>query len=376
MSRTVIPFYDLKSLNRKYVDVFVESLKRVIDSGIHMIGKETEIFEKNFADFCGMKYCIGVGNGLDALTLSLRAYKELGSMKDGDEVIVSANTYIATILSISENHLIPILVEPNINTFNIDCSKIEATITDKTKAIIAVHLYGQPAEMKPIQRIAKKYNLKIIEDAAQAHGANYLEEMTGSLGDAGCFSFFPGKNLGALGDAGAVTTNDINLAQMIRSLRNYGEAIYADSSDRKYKNSYIGRNTRMDEIQAAFLNIKLQDLEHDTNKRRNIAKLYLQKIKNNKIILPNVPEWANPAWHLFVVRTKNRNLLKEYLDDLGIKTLIHYPIPPHKQKAFSDWNHLSYPITESIHNEVISIPISPNLTHKKCIKIVDALNRY
>ena len=372
----MIPFYDLKSLNSKYVDVFVESLIRVIDSGIHMIGKETEIFEDNFASFCGTKYCIGVGNGLDALTLSLRAYKELGDMEDGDEVIVPANTYIATILSISENQLTPVLVEPDINTYNIDCSKIEAAITDKTKAIMVVHLYGQPAEMEPIQHIAKKYNLKIVEDAAQAHGARYQGTMTGSLGDAGCFSFFPGKNLGALGDAGAVTTNDENLANVIKSLRNYGEATYDNLSERKYMNTYKGRNSRMDEIQAAFLSAKLESLENDTNKRREIASYYLSSINNPDIILPFVPNWAEPAWHLFLVRSKRRDKLKECLFVQGINTLIHYPIPPHKQKAFAEWNHLSYPVTDQIHDEVLSIPLSPYLSKKNQACIVDALNTF
>ena len=271
----MIPFYDLRSLNGKYMDVFVDALKRVINSGIHMIGKETEEFENSFASFCRTKYCIGVGNGLDALTLVLRAYKELNFMSVGDEVIVPANTYIATILSITENHLTPILVEPDINTYNIDCAKIEAAITDNTKAIMVVHLYGQPVDMKQIIRLAERYNLKIVEDAAQAHGAQYEGMMAGALGDAGCFSFFPGKNLGALGDAGAVTTSDSELAGVIKSLRNYGESLYEGLSERKYLNSYKGRNSRMDEIQAAFLSAKLADLENDTNRRREIANYYL-----------------------------------------------------------------------------------------------------
>ena len=370
--KTEIPFYNLKSQNIKYIDDFIESLTRVVKSGIHIIGPETENFENEFAKYCGTNYCVGVGNGLDALTLTLRAYKELGEIKEGDEVIVPANTYIATILSISENNLNPILVEPDIRTYNIDCSKIEKSITQKTKVIMVVHLYGQPVKMGYIQKIAKKYNLKIIEDAAQAHGAEYEKEKVGSLGNAGCFSFFPGKNLGALGDAGAVTTNDENLSEMIKSLRNYGESIYKDNSDRKYKNSFIGRNSRMDEIQAAFLTTKLFDLEKLINKKRNIAKLYFEKIKNSKIILPFVPKWAEPSWHLFVVRTKKRNILREYLGNLGINTQIHYPIPPHKQKAYREWNKKLYPITEKIHNEVLSIP----LTLKNCDIVINALNKY
>ena len=269
MSYVNIPFYDLKSINSKYFDSFIDSVDRVINSGIHMIGHETEAFENSFAKYCGTKYCIGVGNGLDALILTLRAYIELGFMKENDEIIVPANTYIATILSISESKLKPILVEPDIKTYNIDCSKIEASITDRTKAIMVVHLYGQPANMESIRLIATKYNLKIIEDAAQAHGAQHQNSITGSLGHAGCFSFFPGKNLGALGDAGAVTTDDKELANTVRSLRNYGENIFKNLSNRKYKNSYKGRNSRMDEIQAAFLTLKLVDLEIDTARKES-----------------------------------------------------------------------------------------------------------
>lgn len=372
----MIPFYDLKSLNNKYVDVFVDSLKRVVGSGIHMIGKETEAFENSFARYCGAKYCIGVANGLDALTLVLRAYKELGFMQDGDEVIVPANTYIATILSISENRLTPVLVEPDINTYNIDCTKIEAAITPRTKAIMVVHLYGQPADMAPVAEIAKKYNLKIVEDAAQAHGAVYQETKAGALGDAGCFSFFPGKNLGALGDAGAVTTSDETLAGAIRSLRNYGEASFKDLSQRKYMNTYKGRNSRLDEIQAAFLSAKLADLENDTNTRRSIANYYLSSMRNLEIILPFVPGWAKPAWHLFVVRTPKRNELKAYLEGKGIRTLVHYPIPPHKQQAYSEWNHLSYPVTEKIHVEVLSLPLHPNLSRHNQEYIVETINHF
>jgi dTDP-4-amino-4,6-dideoxygalactose transaminase len=372
----MIPFYDLSSLNDKYVDSFVDSLRRVIDSGIHIIGKETETFESNFAQYCGTKYCIGVANGLDALTLVLRAYKEFGVMAEGDEVIVPANTYIASILPISENRLTPVLVEPDIDTYNIDCSKIEEAITDRTKAIMVVHLYGQPAEMKPLVDLANKYNLKIIEDAAQAHGALYQDAMAGSLGDAACFSFFPGKNLGALGDAGAVTTSDETLADVIRSLRNYGEASFKDLSQRKYMNTYKGRNSRMDEIQAAFLSAKLQDLEDDTNKRRDIARFYLESISNPSIKLPYVPGWANPGWHLFVVRTKMRDQLKTYLEEKEIKTLIHYPVPPHKQDAFSEWNQRSFPITEKIHDEVLSIPLFPHLSKRNQGYIVESINGY
>jgi len=372
----MIPFYDLRSLNTKYLDSYIESVKRVVNSGIHMVGKETEVFESRFAQYCGAKQCIGVANGLDALTLVLRAYKELGYMQEGDEVIVPANTYIATILSISDNGLTPVLVEPNIKTYNIDCARIEAAITPRTKAIMVVHLYGQAADMAPISEMAKKYNLKIVEDAAQAHGALYREARAGALGDAGCFSFFPGKNLGALGDAGAVTTSDENLADAIRSLRNYGEARFKDLSQRKYMNIYKGRNSRLDEIQAAFLAAKLVDLESDTNVRRGIANYYLENLNNSEIKLPFVPEWTLPAWHLFVIRSDRRDELKAYLESKGIKTLIHYPIPPHKQQAFSEWNHLSYPITEQIHAEVLSIPLRPDLLKRDQERVVEAINRF
>ena len=376
MSIINIPFYDLKSINSKYIESFSTSLERVVNSGIHMIGQETETFENSFAQFCGTKYCVGVGNGLDALILSLRSYIELGFMKEGDEVIVPANTYIASILAISESRLKPVLVEPDIRTYNITHKAIENAITDKTKAIMIVHLYGQSVDFDPIKILAKKYNLKIIEDAAQAHGASYKQSVVGSLGDAGCFSFFPGKNLGALGDAGAVTTNDYKVFKMVKSLRNYGEDIFQNLSSRKYKNSYKGRNSRMDEIQASFLSAKLDDLQSDTEKKRDCANFYLKKIDNPKLNLPYVPSWTSPAWHLFVIRTEARDKLKIYLENLGVKTLIHYPIPPHKQKAFSEWNHISLPITEKIHNEVLSIPLYPLLSIKNREYIVDAINSY
>ncbi len=376
MSNINIPFYDLKSINTMYFDSFIKSVERVIDSGIHMIGNETKSFESNFSKYCKTKFCIGVGNGLDALILTLRAYIELGVIDKGDEVIVPANTYIATIIAISESGLKPVLVEPDILTYNIDPLRIEEAITTKTKAIMVVHLYGQTSDMEHICDIADKYNLKIIEDAAQAHGAKYRGMMAGSLGDAGCFSFFPGKNLGALGDAGAVTTNDEDLAKMVRSLRNYGENIYEGLASRKYENSYKGRNSRMDEIQAAFLVEKLKHLESDTNSRRECAKFYLNNINNKKITLPHTLNSCSPAWHLFVIRVKERDELKQYMEDRGVRTLIHYPIPPHKQKAFSEWNHLEYPITEKIHNEVLSIPLYPLLSQESRIIVVDLLNKY
>ena len=372
----MISFYNLKLINKAYREEYLVALKRIIDSGYYIIGKETKNFEKKFAKYCNSSYCIGVGNGFDALKLVLRSYKERGIINDSDEVIVPANTYIASILSISENNLVPILVEPNLKTYNIDCSKIEEKITSKTRAIMVVHLYGQPADMDNINKIAIRHNLQVIEDAAQSHSAQYKNKFIGNHGDACCFSFFPGKNLGAMGDAGAITTNDKKTASYIKSLRNYGEEIYENSSDRKYSNYYKGVNSRIDEFQAAILSIKLPNLLTDTNIRRKIASNYLENIKNEKIILPYVPAWANPAWHLFVIRTKNRDNLKSFLIDKGIDTLIHYPIPPHKQKAFLELNNHSFPITEKIHKEVLSIPLYPGLSEEDQSRIIDSINSY
>lgn len=371
-----IPFYDLRPLNKRYLEGFQKAVKNVVDSGIHMIGEETKKFEENFARYCNTGFCVGVASGLDALTLVLRAYKELGCLEEGDEVIVPANTYIATILSISECGLKPILVEPNETTYNIDAVNVAKAITPRCRAIMVVHLYGQTADMRPILALAAEHNLKVIEDAAQAHGAEYHGAKAGSLGDAGCFSFFPGKNLGALGDAGAVTTSDKDLAKTVWSLRNYGEEIFSELSQRKYKNIYKGVNSRMDEIQAAFLSFKLADLASDTEIRRRLALEYLAKIENSQISLPFVPEWSNPAWHLFVVRSRRRDDLRAYLEALGVKTLIHYPIPPHKQGAYAEWNDLSYPLTERIHDEVLSLPLHPFLSEENQSYIIEAVNAF
>jgi len=372
----MIPFYDLPSLNKRYLDDFFLSVKRVVGSGIHMIGDETLNFEEQFANYCGTQHCIGVANGLDALTLVLRAYKELKILKNGDEVIVPANTYIATILAISENQLKPVLVEPNLSSYNIDPSRIEQAITEKTKVILAVHLYGLPASMKEINQLAKKYNLKVIEDAAQAHGAVYQGVKAGALGDAGCFSFFPGKNLGALGDGGAITTSDNVLADVIKSLRNYGEARFKDLSKRKYKNDFKGKNSRLDEIQAAFLSLKLKNLEKDTIDRNEIASFYNKEINNQNIVTPNIFDQIRSAWHLYVVRHPHRDNLRLFLEKNGIHTLIHYPIPPHKQRAYEEWNDYTYPITELIHNEVLSIPLRPGLKKSEQEFIVQKLNEF
>lgn len=363
----MIPFLDLKVINAQYREELIEACTKVIDSGWYIQGIEHQKFEKEFAEYCGTKYCIGVANGLDALTLIIRAYKEIGVMNDEDEVIVPANTYIATILAISENNLTPVLVEPDIKTYNIDTNLIEEKITPKTKAIMAVHLYGQVADMDPINMIAKKYNLKVIEDSAQAHGAIYKSKRAGNLGDASGFSFYPGKNLGALGDGGAVATNDGTLANMIRILGNYG-------SHKKYKNIYRGINSRLDEIQAAMLRVKLRYLDNEIEKRRAVASYYLNNIKNENIILPMFREVDNHVWHLFVIRTQKRDALQKYLLDNGIQSLIHYPIAPHKQEAYKEWNGKNYLISEQIHNEVLSIPISPLQTVENIKKIVEVLN--
>lgn len=365
----MIPFLDLKGLNALYRAELIEACTKVIDSGWYIQGNECKEFEAEFANYCGTKYAIGVANGLDALILILRAYKELGFMNDGDEVIVPSNTYIASILAISQNNLVPVLVEPDINTYLIDPSKIEEKITSKTKAILPVHLYGQTCEMDAINEIAKKHNLKVIEDSAQSHGAYYKDKRSGNLGDASGFSFYPGKNLGALGDGGAVTTNDEELANTIKALGNYG-------SHKKYENLYQGINSRLDEMQAAMLRVKLRYLDNEVEKRREIANYYLQNIKNDNIILPTVREQDNHVWHLFVIRTNKRDELQKYLLDNGIQTLIHYPIPPHKQNAYQEWKNESYPISEQIHDEILSLPISGVQSLEDTKKIVQVLNEY
>ena len=365
----MIPFLDLKGLNAQYRAELIEACIKVIDSGWYIQGNECKEFEKEFAEYCGTKYSIGVANGLDALILILRAYKELGFMKDGDEVIVPSNTYIASILAISQNNLVPILVEPDINTYLIDPNKIEEKITSKTKAILPVHLYGQTCEMDRINEIAKKYNLKVIEDSAQSHGAFFLDKRSGNLGDASGFSFYPGKNLGALGDGGAVTTNDEELANTIKALGNYG-------SHKKYENLYKGINSRLDELQAAMLRVKLRYLDNEVEKRREIANYYLENIKNENIILPTARAEDNHVWHLFVIRTNKRDELQKYLIDNGIQTLIHYPIPPHKQNAYKEWKSESYKISEQIHSEILSLPISGIQSFEDTQKIVKVINDF
>ena len=361
----MIPFLDLKLLNEKYKAEVMKAIERVIDSGWYILGQEVEAFEREFADYCGVKHCIGVGNGLDALTLIIRAF----GFGEGDEIIVPANTFIASILAISANGATPILVEPELDSYNIDHRLIEEKITGRTKAILAVHLYGQCAKMDEISQIAKKYGLKVIEDAAQAHGAIYKGKRAGNLGDAAGFSFYPGKNLGALGDGGAITTNDDELAEKLRALRNYG-------SQKKYNHIYKGVNSRLDEIQAAVLRIKLKYLDEDNTKRREIANYYLSNIDNSKFILPKIvhEDENSHVWHLFVIRTKHRDKVINTLEKNYIQTMIHYPIAPHKQLAYKDMQNYVFPISEKIHEQIFSLPISPVLEVNYIEYIITMIN--
>lgn len=363
-----LQFLDLKAPYMELKAELDEAYKRVMESGWYILGKECEAFETEFANYCDVKYCVGVGNGLDALHLILRAY-EIG---EGDEVIVPANTYIATWLAVSYAGAKPIPVEPDENTYNINPTLIEQSITEKTKAIIAVHLYGQPADMDPINDLAKKYNLKVIEDAAQAHGAKYKGRRTGSLGNAAGFSFYPGKNLGAMGDGGAVTTNDPVLAEKVKLLRNYGSKI-------KYHNEDKGFNSRLDELQAALLHVKLSKLDEWNERRKIVAHKYIQELTyRSDIIPPYVPEWANPVWHLFVVRCLERDELQSDLFKAGIDTLIHYPIPPHLSEAYASMGYKvgDFPITEQIAKSVLSLPMGPHLNPREQLEIVGRLNVY
>lgn len=366
----MIKFLDLQKINLLHQEEIEARLLKTFRSGWYLLGEEVKQFEKNLSDYIGAKHAIGVANGLDALRLIFKAYIESGIMQPGDEVIVPANTYIASLLALTDNDLIPVLVEPDINTYNIDIAKIEEKITPKTKAIMVVHLYGQVVFSDELTALAQKHNLKIVEDNAQAIGAEWNGTKTGNLGDAAGFSFYPGKNLGALGDAGAVTTNDGELAKLIRAIANYG-------SEEKYVNTYQGLNSRLDEMQAAVLDAKLKHLDTENNTRKTIAKYYIDNINNPAILLPELPKNNNEhVWHLFVVRTANRDKLQQYLKDNDIHTLIHYPIPPHKQAAYPQLNGLSLPITEQIHEEVLSLPISPVLTAEEVQKVVDAMNNY
>lgn len=370
-----VPFLDLKELNSRYRCEMIEAFSRVLDSGWYIQGAEVKEFEKEFARYCGTEHCIGVANGLDALTLVLRAWRELGKLDEGDEVIVPANTYIASILAITENRLKPVLVEPDSATYNLNPENVRAAITERTRAILAVHLYGQLADMPEIMSIANEHDLLVLEDSAQAHGAAINGKKAGSWGHASGFSFYPGKNLGALGDAGAVTTNDDELAQTIRALGNYG-------SHKKYENLYQGVNSRLDEIQAAILRVKLKQLDIETQRRRVIAAAYNSGIKNPVISLPiqnqdlDVQNYGAHAWHLFVISTQCRSELQQHLSEKGIQTLIHYPIPPHRQNAYAYWNEQVFPLTEAIHQKVLSLPISPVMTDEQFAAVISACNEF
>lgn len=361
----MINFLNLHKINERFRNEIDERIKQVLDSGWYILGEQVRVFEKNFANFCGVKHCIGCANGLDALNLIIKAY----GFSTGDEIIVPANTYIASILAISQNGCKPVLVEPDINTYNINPDLIEEKITENTKAIMVVHLYGQAVEMEKIWQLAKKYNLKVIEDSAQAHGTIYKGKRAGNLGDASGFSFYPGKNLGCLGDGGCVTTNDDELAYRIRAIANYG-------SDYKYHHIFKGTNSRLDEIQAAVLDIKLKHLDEDNKRRREIAKFYRENIKNPNIILPQLKEEENHVWHIFAVRVNDRDKLKKYLEDNGIETNIHYPTAPHKQECYKELEHLSFPVSEKIHKQVLSLPISPVLTRNEVMQVVEVINGY
>ena len=374
----MIKFLDLQKINAQYADEIKQATSRVIDKGWYLLGDETLHFEENYASFIGTKYCIGVANGLDALRLILKAYMEMGVMQEGDEVIVPANTFIASVLAITENNLKPVLVEPDLFTYQIDENLIEQHFTTKTKAIMIVHLYGQCAYTDKIGALCEKYNLKLIEDNAQAHGCFFIEQgiknkeqrrRTGSLGDAAGHSFYPGKNLGALGDGGAVTTDNEELENVVRSLANYG-------SSKKYTFRYTGRNSRLDEIQAAILNVKLKYIDRDNEARKKVAKYYMDNIKNPDIVLPTVKDWNSHVFHIFPVRCRKRDQLQNYLTENGVQTLIHYPIPPHKQECYNEWNYLSLPVTEQIHNEELSLPISPVLRGDEVKQVVNIINNW
>jgi len=367
-----VSFLDLKKINEGYAESFKKEFATILSNSYFILGEQVKLFEEEFAAFCGTKHCVGVANGLDALILILEAYKELGALKEGDEVIVPANTYIASILAVSKAGLVPVLVEPSIDTWLLDPLLITEKITSKTKAIMPVHLYGRLCDMDAINKVAKENKLLVIEDSAQSQGAMSADQKrSGNLADASGFSFYPSKNLGALGDAGAVTTNDDELATIIRALRNYG-------TKKKYVNIYKGINSRLDELQAAFLRVKLESLDAENAARRVTANYYLQHIKNDKIRLPYHDE-ENPAgnvWHCFAVLTEKRDEFQQYLINNGIQTVIHYPIPPHKQEAYKEWNDLLLPITEQIHEQTISIPMSPVLTQEEIDYVVEVCNRY
>lgn len=369
------PFLDLKNINAQYRAELIDACTRVIDSGWYLLGNELTQFETDFAAYCGTKHAIGVANGLEALILTLCAWKELGKLQDGDEVIVPANTYIASILAVSANNLIPVLVEPDENSYNLSPENTRSAITAKTRAILPVHLYGQLADMPALMEIANEHRLLVLEDSAQAHGAELACKRAGNWGHASGFSFYPGKNLGALGDAGAITTNDGQLAETLKALRNYG-------SHEKYKNLFKGTNSRLDEIQAAMLGVKLKHLDRETSRRREIAAAYTKGITHSAVSLPvrdktlDIENHSSHVWHLYVVRAQQREALQLHLTEQGIQTLIHYPIPPHQQQAYQEWNEQSYPLSEAMHQQVLSLPISPMMTDAQVQAVIAAVNSF
>lgn len=363
----MIPFLNLQKINDQYSDEIQDAVNKVVSSGWYLQGEANKTFEKNYSNYIGTKHTIGVANGLDALRLILRAYIELGLMKEGDEVVVPINTYIASILAITDNNLVPIFVEPDPKTLQIDDNRIEQVISGKTKAIMIVHLYGKCSYTNKIGSLCEKYNLKMIEDNAQAHGCYFENVKTGAIGDAAGHSFYPGKNLGALGDAGAVTTNDDILASTIRALANYG-------SSEKYVSKYKGLNSRLDEIQAAVLNVKLKYLDRDIEARKSVARRYMSGINNPLVSIPALSDWSSHVFHLFPIFSKNRDELLQHLKAKDVQTLIHYPIPPHKQQCYKEYNEMSFPITELIHNEELSLPISPIMSDEEITIVVNAIN--
>lgn len=365
----MVKYLDLQKITAKYAEEIHKAVARVTDSGWYLQGEENKRFEQHYAEYIGTRHCIGVANGLDALIWILRAYIEMGLMKTGDEVLVPANTYIASILAITENGLKPVLIEPRLSSYQIDEDLIEKHITERSKVLMIVHLYGQCAYSDKIKALCLRYGLKLIEDNAQAHGCLYRGRKTGSLGDAAGHSFYPGKNLGAFGDGGAVTTNDNELAKVVRTLANYG-------SERKYVFSYTGRNSRLDEIQAAVLDVKLRYLDQDIELRKQVAARYLQEIRHPEIQLPVVTGRDQHVYHIFPVRCSRRDALQTFLDSRGIQTLIHYPIPPHKQACYPEWNNMSLPLTEQIHREELSLPLSPVMTGEEIDQVIDAVNSF
>lgn len=382
---SMIPYLPLKAITATHLEEIESAVNNVIEGGWYLRGKATERFEGDYAQYTGTRYCVGCGNGFDALWLIFRAYKELGVLHDGDEVIVPANTYIASILSISDNGLTPVLVEPRADTLEIDDSRIEAAITPRTRAMLIVHLYGRCAYTEKIGDLCQKYHIKLIEDNAQAHGCTYNIQpsifgiqRTGSLGHAAAHSFYPGKNLGAFGDAGAVTTDDQQLAETVRTLGNYG-------SSRKYEFQYKGRNSRIDELQAAVLDVKLKYLDRDNARRKQIAERYITEIHNPKIAIPGtngiktargIYALGDCVWHIFPILTESRDCLRQYLSDNGVQTMVHYPTPPHKQEAYKEWNDRSYPVTEMIHRQELSLPCNQAMTDDEVAQVIRLLNEY